>query len=214
MFPRLPTFAPSDPETFLPDHLLSDRDLDLIFREARTYYSWAETAVGDVQIEAIYDLLRMGPTSANSSPARFIFCRSDSARERLAACVSAANAPKVRAAPVTVIIGMDMTFYEKLPQLFPHDATARSWFEGKPEHIRETALRNASLQGAYLIMAARALGLDCGPMSGFDKAAVDAAFWAGTTVETNFICSIGHGTTEKLFPRLPRLPFDEAARIV
>lgn len=192
------------------EHILSDRGLDTIFRIARTYNSWADTPVTRVQVQAIYDLARMGPTSANCSPARFLWCESEAAKAKLADCVSDANRPKVLAAPVTVIVGMDLAFYEKLPELFPHDPTARSWFAGKPDHIRETALRNASLQGAYLIMAARAVGLDTGPMSGFDKAKVDAAFFAGTTVEANFICSIGHGTTERLFPRLPRLSFEEA----
>jgi 3-hydroxypropanoate dehydrogenase len=195
-------------------HILSDRDLDTIFRQARTYYSWADTPVTRVQMQAIYDLARMGPTSANCSPARFVWCESAAAKAKLADCVSAANHPKVLAAPVTVIVGMDLAFYEKLPELFPHDLTARSWFEGNAGHIRETALRNSSLQGAYLIMAARAVGLDTGPMSGFNKAKVDAAFFAGTSVETNFICSIGHGTTEKLFPRLPRLSFEEACEIL
>jgi 3-hydroxypropanoate dehydrogenase len=196
------------------ENILSDRDLDTIFRSARTYNAWADTPVTRVQMQAIYDLARMGPTSANCSPARFLWCESDAAKAKLADCVSDANRPKVLAAPVTVIIGMDLAFYEKLPELFPHDLTARSWFEGQPDHIRETALRNSSLQGAYLIMAARAVGLDTGPMSGFDKAKVDAAFFAGTTVEANFICSIGHGTTERLFPRLPRLSFEEACEIL
>ena len=195
-------------------HILSDRDLDTIFRSARTYNAWADTPVTRVQMQAIYDLARMGPTSANCSPARFLWCESDAAKARLADCVSGANRPKVLAAPVTVIVGMDIAFYEKLPELFPHDPTARSWFEGKPDHIRETALRNSSLQGAYLIMAARAVGLDTGPMSGFDKSKVDAAFFAGTTVEANFICSIGHGATERLFRRLPRLSFEEACEIL
>jgi nitroreductase len=193
--------------------ILSDRDLDTIFRDARTYNCWADTPVTRVQIQAIYDLARMGPTSANSSPARFVWCESGEAKAMLADCVSDGNRPKVLSAPVTVIIGMDLAFYTKLPELFPHDQTARSWFEGKPDVIRDTAFRNSSLQGAYLIMAARAIGLDCGPMSGFDKAKVDAAFFAGTTIETNFICSIGHGTTERLFARLPRLPFEEACEI-
>jgi len=195
------------------EHFLSDRDLDTLFRTARTYYSWADTPVTRVQMQAIYDLTRMGPTSANCQPARFVWCESAEAKERLAACVSDGNRPKVLAAPATVVVGMDMAFYEKLPQLFPHDQTARSWFEGKPDVIRDTAFRNSTLQGAYLIMAARSLGLDCGPMSGFDKAKVDAAFFAGTTIETNFICSVGHGTEEKLFPRLPRLSFEEACEI-
>ena len=195
-------------------HILSDQDLDTIFRQARTYYSWEETPVSHVQIQAIYDLARMGPTSANTSPARFVFCESPEAKAKLADCVSDGNRAKVLQAPLTVIVGMDLAFYEKLPQLFPHDLSARSWFEGNPAHVRETALRNGTLQGAYLIIAARALGLDCGPMSGFDKAKVDAAFFAGTTVEANFICSIGHGTNEKLFPRLPRLTFEEACTII
>ncbi len=189
---------------------VDDAALDTLFRDARTYYSWANTPVTDDALRRLYDLVALGPTSANSEPARYVFCRTPAARERLAACVSEANAPKVRAAPVTAIIGMDMAFYDRLPQLFPH-ADARAWFAGKPDAIRETALRNSSLSGAYLILAARALGFDCGPMSGFDKAKVDAAFFAGTAIETNFLCSIGHGTSEKLFERLPRLSFDEAA---
>jgi nitroreductase len=195
------------------EHILSDRDLDTLFRLARTYYSWADTPVSRVQMQAIYDLVRMGPTSANCQPARFVWCESQEAKEKLAACVSDGNRPKVLSAPVTVVVGMDTAFYEKLPALFPHDQTARSWFEGKPDVIRDTAFRNSTLQGAYLIMAARSIGLDCGPMSGFDKAKVDAAFFAGTSIETNFICSIGQGTEEKLFPRLPRLDFEEACEI-
>jgi nitroreductase len=195
------------------DHLLSDRDLDLIFRNARTHNDWADTPVSTVQLQAIYELMRMGPTSANCQPARLVFAQSPEARAKLADCVSAGNRPKVLQAPVTAIIGMDMAFHERLPELFPH-TDARSWFAGNDALIRETAFRNSSLQGAYLIIAARALGLNCGPMSGFDKAKVDAAFFAGTTIETNFICSIGHGTTRNLFPRSPRLAFDEAAKIV
>jgi nitroreductase len=196
----------------LSEHLLSDRDLDLIFRTARTHNDWSDRPVSDVQLRAIYDLARMGPTSANTSPARFIFAKSREERDRLADCVSDANAPKVRQAPVTAIVGMDLKFYDKLPQLFPH-ADARSWFAGNERLIRETAFRNSSLQGAYMIIAARALGLNCGPMSGFDKEKVDAAFWAGTNVETNFICSIGYGTETRLFARSPRLSFEEAAEI-
>jgi len=192
--------------------ILDDAALDTLFRTARTYSSWSATPVTDERLRTIYDLAKLGPTSANASPARFVFCRSGEARERLAGCVSAGNAAKVRAAPVTVIIGMDLEFHEQLPRLFPH-ADARSWFAGKPDAIRETAVRNSSLQGAYLMLAARALGIDCGPMSGFDKAAVDAAFFAGTTVETNFICALGHGTDDALFPRSPRLSFDEAAQL-
>ncbi len=186
--------------------------LDTLFTGARTFYSWAETPVADADLRRLYDLVALGPTSANGEPARFVFVRTPEAKERLAACVSAANAPKVRAAPVTVIVGMDLAFHDRLPELFPH-ADARAWFAGNDAAIRETAFRNSSLQGAYLILAARALGFDCGPMSGFDKAAVDAAFFAGTTIETNFLCSIGHGTAGALFPRLPRLAFDDAARL-
>ncbi|WP_310498664.1 malonic semialdehyde reductase [Sandarakinorhabdus sp.] len=184
-----------------------------LFDDARTYYSWGATPVTEADIRALYDLVKMGPTSANAEPGRYVFCHSSAAREKLAACVSEANRAKVLAAPVTVIIGFDNKFYDQLPVLFPH-ADARSWFSGNAATARETAFRNSSLQGAYMIMAARALGWDTGPMSGFDKAAVDAAFWAGTTTETNFICSFGKGTTEGLFPRLPRLAFEDAAAIL
>ena len=187
--------------------------LEQLFRSARTHYGWTDAPVSDADIAALYELVALGPTSANAEPARWIFCRSDEARARLAACVSEGNRAKVLAAPCTVIIGFDTEFYEKLPELFPH-ADARSWFSGNAAVARETAFRNSSLQGAYLIMAARALGWDTGPMSGFDKVAVDAAFWAGTKVETNFICSIGKGSGEGLFPRLPRLAFETAAQIV
>jgi nitroreductase len=192
---------------------LAGAALDQLFRKARTQYDWEREPLPEGTLEALYDLLKLGPTSANCSPARFLFCASEEARARLAACVAEANRAKVLAAPVTVIIGMDMAFHERLPFLFPH-TDARSWFEGNAPLIRDTAFRNASLQGGYLIMAARALGLDCGPMSGFDKAAVDAAFWAGTSVETNFLCSLGHGTGRNVFPRAPRLPFEEACRIL
>lgn len=184
-----------------------------LFTDARTYYTWDDTPVSETDLRALYDLVKMGPTSANSSPARFIFCHSAQSRERLAACVSEANQPKVKAAPVTVIIGFDPEFYDRLPELFPH-ADARAWFTGSEALARETAFRNSSLQGAWLIMAARALGWDTGPMSGFAKPAVDAEFWAGTKIETNFICSLGKGTATGLFPRLPRLAFEDAAHIL
>ncbi len=183
-----------------------------LFTEARTQNGYRDIAVPDTTLQQLYDLLKWGPTSANCSPARFIFVSSAAAKEQLLACVSAGNVQKVREAPVTVIVGMDLAFYDKLPQLFPQ-TDARSWFVGKPAMIQDTALRNSSLQGAYLILAARALGLDCGPMSGFDAAKVDAAFWAGTTVKTNFICALGHGEPSKIFPRNPRLTFDEACRV-
>lgn len=191
---------------------LDTRALDQLFLEARTRNGWAPTPVPEEQLRALYDLVRMGPTSANCSPARFIFCASAEARERLARCAIGTNPDKIRAAPVTVIVGMDMDFADQLPRLFPH-VDAAAWFRGNEELTRSTAFRNSSLQGGYLILAARALGLDCGPMSGFDKAAVDAEFWAGTRVETNFLCSIGHGTDANLFPRNPRLSFEEACRI-
>ena len=191
---------------------VDDAALDTLFRTARTRYGWRDAAVADDDVRRIYDLAILGPTSANAEPARFVFCRTAAAKERLAGCVSAVNAPKVRAAPVTVIVGMDLAFHDRLPELFPH-ADARSWFAGNAAAIRATAFRNSSLQGAYLLLAARALGFDCGPMSGFDAAAVDAAFFAGTTIETNFLCSIGHGTDDGMFPRLPRLAFNEAAQL-
>lgn len=194
--------------------ILSDRDLDTIFRQARSYNRWQETPVSPVQIQALYDLLRMGPTSANCSPARFVFVSSPEAREKLAGCVSSTNAIKVRQAPVTAIIGYDTQFYDKIPQLFPHNPGARDWFAHNAEVAYVTALRNSSLQGAYLMIAARALGLDCGPMSGFDHAKVDAAFFAGTTVKSNFICALGHGSTEELYERSPRLSFNDACTIV
>lgn len=184
-----------------------------LFTEARTHYGWSDAPVTEADLRQLYDLVKMGPTSANGSPARFLFCHSAEAREKLAACTSANNQPKVKAAPVTVIVGFDPKFYDRLPELFPH-VDARPWFSWSADFARETAFRNSSLQGAYLIMAARALGWDTGPMSGFDKAAVDAAFWAGTDIETNFICSLGKGNGEGLFPRLPRLPFEDAAQIL
>ena len=191
---------------------LDRQALDQLFCKARTHYDWDETPLDAALLHRLHDLLKMGPTSANCSPARFVFCASREARDQLASVASEANAAKIRQAPVTVIIGMDLEFPDRLPQLFPH-TDARSWYAGKPDLVRETAMRNSSLQGAWLIMAARALGLDAGPMSGFDKAAVDRLFWAGTRVETNFICSLGRGTGRKQFDRLPRLSFEEACRI-
>lgn len=188
--------------------------LDQLFLSARSYNSWGDDPVGEADIRAIYALAALGPTSANSSPARFVFCASPEARAKLADCVLPTNREKVLTAPVTAIIGMDMTFYERIPELFPHNPGAKDWFSGNEALARETAFRNASLQGAYLIMAARALGFDAGPMSGFAKPAVDAAFFTGTRVEANFICAIGRGTTEKLFPRSPRLAFEDAAQIL
>lgn len=185
---------------------------ETLFTEARTHNAWLPEPVSDATLQRLYELLKWGPTSANSSPARFVFVRSAEAKARLVEVMSPGNRAKVEAAPVTVVIGMDMAFHEKLPQLFPH-TDARSWFEGNDEMIRATAFRNSSLQGAYLILAARSLGLDCGPMSGFDAKKLDAAFFAGTTVCSNFVCSLGHGDASALMPRSPRLAFDEACRL-
>jgi len=183
-----------------------------LFTEARTQNGYLPAPVPDATLHALYDLLKWGPTSANCSPARFVFVRSEPARQTLVDCMSPGNRQKVMQAPVTAVIGMDMAFYDKLPQLFPH-TDARSWFAGNDKMIEATAFRNSSLQGAYLMMAARALGLDCGPMSGFDAAKMDAAFWAGTSVRTNFVCALGHGDATKVMPRSPRLAFDEACRL-
>jgi 3-hydroxypropanoate dehydrogenase len=183
-----------------------------LFTEARTHNGFVDRPVPDETLHQLHELSKWGPTSANSNPARFVFVRSAAGQERLIECMSPANRQKVREAPVTAIIGMDMAFYERLPQLFSH-TDARSWFAGKPELIQATAFRNSSLQGAYLILAARALGLDCGPMSGFDAAKMDAAFWSGTSVKTNFVCALGHGDPSKLFTRNPRLSFDEACTL-
>jgi len=183
-----------------------------LFDNARTHNGFTAEPVADDELRRIYALMKWGPTSANSSPTRIVFVRSAAARTKLLACVSPGNVAKTATAPVTAILGIDYAFYEKLPFLFPHK-DARSWFVGKKEFADTTAFRNSSLQGGYFIIAARAVGLDCGPMSGFDHAKIDAEFWAGTTVRTNFICNLGHGDPAKLFPRNPRLPFAEACRI-
>ena len=187
-------------------------DTEQLFGRARTHNGFTTEPVSDLELHRIYDLMKWAPTSANCSPARILFVRSAAAKERLLACVSPGNVEKTRAAPVTAIIGTDLAFYEKLPFLFPH-ADAKSWFVGKKEFSDTTAFRNSSLQGGYFIIAARAVGLDCGPMSGFDAARLDEEFWAGTSVRTNFICNLGRGDPAKLFARSPRLPFDEACRI-
>ncbi|MFZ6747840.1 malonic semialdehyde reductase [Undibacterium sp. Ren11W] len=193
--------------------MLTPENLADLFSNARTHNEWQNKPVSDTQLHAIYDLMKWGATSANCSPARLVFVRSESEKNKLLACVGPGNQDKTRTAPVTVIIGMDMAFYEQLPKLFPH-ADARAWFEGNQPLIDATAFRNSSLQGAYLMLAARAVGLDCGPMSGFDADKINAAFFAGTEVKANFICNLGYGDAEKLFPRSPRLTFDEACKIV
>ncbi len=193
--------------------LLSEATLDQLFRNARTLNAWLPKEVSDEQLHQLYDLAKFGPTSANSSPMRVVFVKSPEAKAKLAPLMSDGNRAKTLEAPVTAIIGTDHEFYEQLPRLFPH-ADARSWFVGNQPLIDTTAFRNATLQGAYVLMAARALGLDCGPMSGFDNAGVDAAFFAGTAIKSNFVISLGYGDTSRnLFPRSPRLAFDEACKI-
>ena len=183
-----------------------------LYTEARTQNGYLDRAVPDERLRELYELLKWGPTAANSCPARFVFVRSAAGKDKLLSCMNPGNLQKVREAPVTVIVGMDMAFHDQLPKLFPH-TDARSWFAGNSELIASTAMRNSSLQGGYLIIAARALDLDCGPMSGFDADKMDAAFWAGTTVRTNFVCTLGTGDPSKLMSRSPRLAFDEACRL-
>ena len=192
---------------------LDNAALDQLFREARTYNSFLDKPVSNEQLEAVWELLKYGPTSANCLPARIIWCVSEESKERLAAMAMSANGEKILSAPVTAIIGMDMEYYEQLPELFPH-TDARSWFVGNDALIQTTAFRNSSLQGAYFILAARALGLDTGPMSGFDNAAVDAAFFAGTPIKSNFITTIGYGDPASIFERSPRPGFDRFNTIV
>jgi 3-hydroxypropanoate dehydrogenase len=192
--------------------VMSDDGLDLIFRKARTHSAWQEKPVDDALLRKVHDLAKMGPTSANMCPMRIVFVKSREAKERLKPALAAGNVDKTMAAPVTAIIAMDVHFFEQLPKLFPH-TDAKAWFKDLPENVLEyTALRNSSLQGAYFMLAARALGLDCGPMSGFDNAKVDAAFFAGTTAKSNFLCNLGYGDPSKLHPRSPRLDFDEACK--
>jgi 3-hydroxypropanoate dehydrogenase len=192
---------------------LDDRSLDIIFREARTHIAWLDKPVSDALLQQIYDLMKWAPTSANSSPARIVFVRSAEAKQRLLPAMSPGNLEKTRAAPVTAIVAYDTEFHEKLPKLFPQ-ADARSWFAGNQPLIDTTAFRNGSLQGAYLIIAARALGLDAGPMSGFDNAKVDKEFFPDGKIKSNFLINLGYGDRTKLFPRNPRLSFAEAAQIL
>ena len=184
-----------------------------LFTAARSHNGFLPGSLDDATLLALYDLLKWGPTAANGCPARFVFVRSPEAKEKLRPALDPGNVEKTMAAPVTAIIGRDPAFHEKLPQLFPH-TDARAWFVGNEALIEETSLRDAALQGAYLMLAARALGLDCGPMAGFDKAMVDAAFFAGTPVKSLFLVNLGHGDSAQLFPRSPRLTFGEACRVV
>lgn len=194
--------------------VVNDAALDVLFRGARTHSAWLDKPVDDALLRQIYDLAKMGPTSANMCPLRIAFVKSPAAKEKLKPCLDAGNVDKTMKAPVTAIIGMDIHFFEALPKLFPH-VDARAWFKDLPANVLEyIALRNSSLQGAYFMLAARSQGLDCGPMSGFNNQKVDAAFFAGTTVKSNFLCNLGYGDPAKLHPRNPRLGFDEACQIV
>jgi 3-hydroxypropanoate dehydrogenase len=191
--------------------ILDDRALDQLFREARTQNKWQDRPVPDAMLEEVYNLLKWAPTSANSSPARFVFIRTAEGKAKLKQALSPGNVEKTMTAPVTVIVAHDVEFYEKLPFLFPH-ADARSWFAGNPAFAETSAFRNGTLQGAYLMMAARSVGLDVGAMSGFDTSKVDELFFAGTTWKSNFLVNLGFGDASGLFPRSPRLSFDEACR--
>ena len=195
------------------DGPLDDQALDQLFREARSYNGYLDKPVSDAKLNDIWELMKFGPTSANCLPARLIWCTSADAKEKLAGLTMPSNSDKIRNAPVSVIIGMDMEFYEQLPELFPH-ADAKSWFVGNDAMIEATAFRNSSLQGAYFIMAARALGLDTGPMSGFNNAAVDEAFFTGTKFKSNFISTLGYGDPASVFERSPRPGFDRFNTIV
>ncbi len=187
--------------------------LDLMFLNGRTHSAWLDKPVDDDVLRQAYDLAKMGATSANCCPMRIIFVKSAEAKARLKPCLAEGNVDKTMMAPVTAIIGYDLEFYEQLHKLFPH-TDARSWFVGKAAYIQDTAFRNSTLQGAYFMLAARALGLDCGPMSGFDNTAVDQAFFAKTSIRSNFLCNLGYGDSSKLFPRSPRLSFDEICKIL
>jgi 3-hydroxypropanoate dehydrogenase len=207
---------------------VDDAVLDTLFREARTYSKWLPRPIADKTLHELYDVLKWAPTSANAAPARFAFLRSKESKERLRPALAPLNVEKTMTAPVTVIVGYDLRFYERLPKLFPQNPGMAKLFENNPEMVETTAKRNSSLQGAYLIMAARALGLDCGPMSGFDQTKVDEEFFAAGKpcfgcdqeffpeghVKTNFICNVGYGDPASLFPRLPRLSFNEACSLL
>jgi 3-hydroxypropanoate dehydrogenase len=192
---------------------VSDQALNQLFREARTHTSWLPTPVPVALLKEIYELAKFGPTSANGSPARFVFLTTPEAKNRLVPALAPGNVEKTKAAPVTVIVAWDSEFHESLPKLFPQ-ADMRSYFAGKPAVIEETGLRNSSLQGAYFILAARAFGLDCGPMSGFDSAKVNAEFFPDGKWKSNFLCNLGYGDKSKLYPRNPRLDFEEACQVL
>ena len=194
--------------------IINDRSLDQLFRQARSHNVWTDRPVSDVTLQALYELMCMGPTSANCSPARVLFVKSPEAKARLKPHLIESNVEKCMTAPVVAVIGYSLTFYEDLARLFPHNPEARSWFEGNAALIESTAFRNGTLQGAYLMLAARAVGLDCGPMSGFDNDGVDATFFAGQAVRSNFLCALGYGDHAQLFPRNPRFGFDDVCDIL
>ncbi len=193
--------------------MLNENALNTIFKEARTHSSWQDKNIEDSVLKEIYDLSKMGPTSANCMPMRVVFIKTKTEKEKLKQCLAEGNIDKTMSSPVTAIIAQDMEFYEKLPKLFPH-TDAKSWFVGKQDYIEETAFRNSSIQGGYFIIAARSLGLDVGPMSGFDRKKCDELFFTGTKIRSNFLCNLGYGIKEKLYPRGPRLSFDEACKII
>jgi len=193
--------------------ILTDEALDQLFRSARSHNGWLDKPVSDEQLKQIYELMKFGPTSANSCPARLVFVKSEQAKQRLKPSLQEGNIEKSMSAPVVAIIAMDMEFYEEFKTLFPH-ADAKSWYAGKPEKIKESAFRDSSLQAAYLMMAARSIGLDCGPMSGFDNAVLDAEFFPDGKVKSNFICGIGYGDETRLYPRLARLDYERVCQLV
>ena len=193
---------------------VNDEGLDIIFRQARSQNAWQEKPLSNTLLRAVYDLMKWGPTSANCSPARFLFLTSQDAKERLVPHVLGTNAEKTRTASAVAIVGYDIEFYERIPELFPHNPGARDWFSGDAQVAETTAFRNGTLQGAYLMIAARALGLDCGPMSGFDNAGVDKEFFPDGKVKSNFLCALGYGDPSGVFERSPRLDFDDACQIL
>jgi 3-hydroxypropanoate dehydrogenase len=194
--------------------ILGEKGMDLLLREAHTAQAWIDQPVEEKTLRALYDLVRWGPTSANCSPARYVFITSDAAKARLKPSLADINLDKVMAAPVTILVGYDMEFYEYLPKLFPLAPDAKDWFTGSQQLIHDTAFRNGTLQGGYLILAARALGLDCAPMSGFDNALADAEFFPEGRIKSNFLCCIGHADASAYLPRTPRLEFSEACQLI
>jgi 3-hydroxypropanoate dehydrogenase len=196
------------------DLLLPDESLDILFRKARTHRNWLPKPVSDDLLRELYDLMKWGPTSANCCPARILFLRTPEAKQKLAPALASGNVDNAMQAPVTAIVAYDLKFYDQLPKLFPHNPGMRDLFAKSPELAATTAFRNSSLQGGYFILAARAVGLDCGPMSGFDNAKLDAEFFPAGNVKSNFLCNLGYGDPSKLLPRGPRLEFDEACQLL